>query len=91
LQKQNDSENQKTNESFLGISLEFPILLAYDKQLMQPGCVLLQVAYGGCQQAAHFFDPKKWLLAPTKDMKVYQVNSMKELQKIVLMSGAIRV
>jgi len=48
------------------------ITLVYDPVLKQPGCVLLQAAYGcnGHDLQRHLPDAE-WLLAPTKDMGRY--------------------
>ncbi len=49
-------------------------LLAYDVTLRRPGCVLLQGAMGGTVPQEKFltlFKTESWLLAPTKDMKLY--------------------
>lgn len=45
----------------------------YDTELLRPGCVLLQAAYGCPLEAAHAFDSRDWLVAPTPAMRVYEV------------------
>jgi hypothetical protein len=48
--------------------------LCFDLKLMRPGCVLLAAALGGDTELAKQFDSEKWLLAPTPDLKVYDIN-----------------
>jgi hypothetical protein len=52
---------------------------------MKPGCVLLQASYGCESCIAHEFDTRDWLLAPTPDLKVYEVTE-EQLKKLVGMT-----
>jgi hypothetical protein len=49
------------------------MLLCYDIKLMRPGCVLLAAAMGGDPDLAKKFPSETWLLAPTPDLKVYNI------------------
>jgi hypothetical protein len=41
---------------------------------MKPACVLVAAGLGADTDLPHEFDTKHWLLAPTDDMEVYQIN-----------------
>ena len=56
--------------------------IAYDCELMRPGCVLLQAALGGDVAAANLFPAETWLLAPTEGLKLYPV-TRKQLRELV--------
>lgn len=47
--------------------------IAYDCDLRQPGCVLIQAALGG--NVPNFLDlfPDRWLVHMTTGMKLYQI------------------
>ncbi len=63
--------------------------IAYDAVRKRPGCVLLQAALGATisnREIMEHFDTEDWLLAPTDDMKVYEVTP-EQLVKL----GAITV
>jgi hypothetical protein len=62
--------------------------IAYDCTLKQPGCVLLQAALGGEPALASRFDPKYWLLAPTPDLKVYEVDERRMEQLLAITEAA---
>lgn len=47
--------------------------LCFDTTLMRPGCVLLAAALGADTELAKQFDPSTWLLAPTPDLRVYNI------------------
>ena len=49
------------------------IRIAFDLAQMRPGCVLLQATFGCPSSVAHRFPVESWLLAPTADLKVYEV------------------
>ena len=59
--------------------------LAFDIKLLQPACVLVAATYGADTELAHKFTPHHWLLAPTPDMKVYEVteDQLNQLVKMV--------
>lgn len=59
--------------------------IAFDIKEMKPGCVLLQASMGCDSSLSHHFDTKHWLLAPTPDLRVYEVSDsqLKELIRIV--------
>ena len=48
--------------------------LVYDLKLMRPGCALLQAALGGDGGIANKFPSEHWLLAPTPDLKLYNIS-----------------
>jgi len=79
------SKPKKTIEDYLPKNERGETLytLIYDKELMQPGCVLLQ-AFGGCVPDFGFlFSSETWLLHPTPGMRTLQVTlgEAKELAK----------
>jgi hypothetical protein len=49
--------------------------IAFDIELMRPGCPIVQPVMGGNTNAADWFDPEDWLLAPTEGMRVYELSS----------------
>lgn len=62
--------------------------IAYDTQRMQPGCVLIQAAMGGTvPNFSSLFDASTWLLAPTDDMKLFEVDEI-QLEGLASMSKA---
>lgn len=60
------------------------MLLAYDMKQKKVGCVLLQATLGGSSVAAQMFDTEDWLLAPTPDLKLYDLpdDRLEEVIKI---------
>lgn len=56
--------------------------IAYDIKQMRPGCVLVAAGMGADIEPCHAFDVEDWLLAPTPDMKVYEIKP-DELKKLV--------
>jgi hypothetical protein len=45
--------------------------LAFDPVKMQPGCALLQAAFGGDRGVAfQLFNSQSWLIGPTPDMRM---------------------
>lgn len=63
---------------------EHKFKIAYDVILHRPGCVLLQAVLGD-REVAHLFPTETWLLAPTKDLKVYEVTKV-QLQQLVTLT-----
>jgi len=58
--------------------------LAFDIELMRPGCVLLQAGMGCDPQLAHEFPASTWLLAPTPNLEVYETSET-QLRQLVTM------
>ena len=56
--------------------------IAFDIELMKPGCVLLQASLGGDPQLASRFDTRHWLLYPTPNLRVYEVTE-EQLNQLV--------
>ena len=56
--------------------------IAFDIELMRPGCALIQAAMGGTQGIANHFDAEQWLIVPTLDMKLYEVNEYQLVQLV---------
>lgn len=48
--------------------------VAFDIKLMRPACVLVAAVYRADTRVPTRFDPNDWLLAPTPDMAVYEIN-----------------
>jgi len=48
--------------------------LAYDLKLKRPGCVLVAAGLGADTEASMRFPTSSWLLAPTENMAVYNIN-----------------
>ena len=63
--------------------------IAYDIKLLRPGCTLLQAAMGGDPLIAHEFDTEDWLLAPTEDMRMYEITK-EQLKILVKKTGGNR-
>lgn len=57
-------------------------VLVYDIKLKRPGCALLQAALGGSGGVAGQFPTEYWLLAPTPDLKAYQISDQ-ELRSVI--------
>jgi hypothetical protein len=56
--------------------------IAFDIELMRPGCVLLQASYGClCHELELYFPTETWLTAPTAGLAVYDVTEP-QLQKL---------
>lgn len=49
--------------------------LLFDMTLRRPGCVLLAAAYGADPTASKAFPSESWLVAPTDDMQVYEIDN----------------
>lgn len=62
--------------------------IAYDVVLKQPGCALLQAAFGCDPELVRDFDARVWLLAPTPNMRVYPVQNDEMLQRLVELTNA---
>jgi hypothetical protein len=59
------------------------MIIVFDAKLMRPACVLLQAAFGADNfNVANLFDAKLWLVAPTPDMKRFEVTK-EQLQLLV--------
>lgn len=56
--------------------------LCFDIKLRRPGCVLIAAAMGAESRLASQFKTETWLLAPTPDLKVYEVTP-EEFAKIL--------
>lgn len=73
-------KREETSESVVTEPVKIPF--AYDTELMQPGCVLVQAAMGGSVDALQrYFIEEQWLLAPTKNMKLYGIEE-KDLERL---------
>jgi hypothetical protein len=57
-------------------------VLVYDLKLRRPACALLQVALGGSPGVANRFPSEHWLIAPTPDLKPYQISD-EELASVI--------
>jgi hypothetical protein len=58
--------------------------VAFDLELMRPGCALLQAALGAGTSIAQHFPVESWLLFPTPGLKVYELTD-EQLPKLVEM------
>lgn len=56
--------------------------LVFDMKLKRPACVLLQAVLGGDKGIANRFSSELWLIEPTPDMKLYEINK-EQLDKLV--------
>jgi hypothetical protein len=63
--------------------------IVYDVKLKRPGCVLLQAAMGGTVLDFVQKFPNEWLLAPTPDMKIYEVTD-DQLNVLSAMNQSLR-
>lgn len=48
--------------------------LAFDMTLRRPGCALIQAAFGGDTSASSSFDVGTWLVFPTPEMRLYELD-----------------
>lgn len=48
--------------------------IAFDIKLMRPACVLLQAVYGCGADVLADFNGESWLLAPTDDLRLYELD-----------------
>lgn len=48
--------------------------IAYDCTLKRPGCAILQAALGGDRFIASKFPTEVWLVYPTDDLKLYELD-----------------
>ncbi len=66
------------------------LIIVYDLELMKPGCVLLQAMYGGTiPDFSSRFDAEEWLLAPTPNLKAYEITE-EQLEKLTELHGGIK-
>ncbi len=63
--------------------------IAYDVKLKKVGCSIVQAALGGDIPLADRFDTQDWELAPTPDMRVYEV-SAGQLEELIAITKAAR-
>lgn len=61
--------------------------IAYDLTLRRPGCALLQAAYGATVSPFDLHRMDGWLLAPTDDLKLYEVTT-DQLEQLVQITNA---
>lgn len=61
--------------------------LCFDIVEMKPGCVLLAAAMGADTWASSKFDPKHWLVAPTDNLRVYEITDDQLAQLVERMEG----
>ena len=54
-----------------------PDRIAFDINLMKPGCAIVQAAFGCNPSVADAFDPKHWLLSPTPNMRLYPIDAQR--------------
>lgn len=57
-------------------------MLAYDIDLLRPGCVLIQAGLGGSSTACNRFPTESWLLFPTPGMRLYAIPNA-DLEKAI--------
>jgi hypothetical protein len=57
-------------------------VLVYDLKLRRPACALLQAALGGSGGVAGQFPTEHWLLAPTPDLKPYEISD-EQLKEVI--------
>lgn len=62
---------------------EFPTLIAFDLELMRPGCAMVQAGLGGDPRLCAEFESSTWLTHLTPDMRVYRVESHEQLLALV--------
>lgn len=68
---------------------EIPLTIAYDVELKQPGCVLIQALFSTSIsnfEISKHFDSSDWLLAPTKGMRVYTITE-DQLKQLALITA----
>lgn len=57
--------------------------LAFDMELMRVGCPIVQAAMGGDTTIPGRMPDTAWVLAPTPDMKVYEIEDDEQLERII--------
>lgn len=62
--------------------------IVFDVSLMQPACVLLQVAYGCDSRLSNLFETNTWLVFPTDNLKKYSVTG-KQLKQLIRMTREV--
>jgi len=66
------------------------MLLALDRHLNKVGCPLLQAEFTGDDRVAHRFITDSWLLAPTKQMNVYDVSDNELAGLVELLNNRLK-
>ena len=56
--------------------------MAFDLSLKRPACVLIQAGLGCSPNIAHLFETHTWLVAPTDNLKKYNLTG-KQLKQAV--------
>lgn len=56
--------------------------VAFDIELMRPGCVLVAAALGADTEPCAHFETETWLLAPTPGMRVFETTP-EQLRRLV--------
>jgi len=57
----------------------------YDTTLLRPACTLLQAAYGATVSNADLAELGEWLVSPTPDMAMYELNE-EQMKKLKVMA-----
>lgn len=64
--------------------------IAYDIELMRPGCALVAAGLGADTAICGAFETEDWLMTPTPGMRIYTVTP-EQLRILVLKTEAVRV
>ncbi len=63
--------------------------IAFDVELVQPGCAIIQAAMGGTLGIANKFNSEDWLVVPTSGMKLYEVTEEQLIFLVQKVEGRI--
>lgn len=64
--------------------------LAFDRELMKPGCALLQAALGGTLGIANLFPSETWIVFPTPELKLYLLTKRQLLEVVSFVKGELK-
>tara|TARA_R110002020_G_scaffold106249_2_gene247371 strand:+ start:1547 stop:1786 length:240 start_codon:yes stop_codon:yes gene_type:complete len=73
------------------MTIQFPIVIAFNIPKFKPACVNLQGIYGGNARLAMLFEPDCWDMTPNDDIKAYPLANQKQLDALIKRSEAIHV
>ena len=73
------------------MTIQFPIVIAFNIAKFKPACVNLQTFYGGTARLAMMFEPDCWDMTPNDGIKAYPLTSQKQLDSLIKRSEAIHV
>ena len=61
--------------------------VAYDVELMRPGCAIVQRVFGGSISNEDLHRMDGWLTSPTPGMKLYTLRDKDELERLIALTN----